>query len=117
MAPRSFENLLVPVQHDGGTLEWNPPGLAAGLAVLHEGGKKALDPTLVRLALGKLVERNDRFLVDQREHVHGQEDGSDWRVARFVRGQSLDDRFLIGAGVNRLDADSGIFLLEIGDIA
>ena len=41
----------------------------------------------------------------------------DRRRAALVRGQRLGDRFLVGAGIDRLHLDAGIGLLEIGGIA
>src|SRR5439155_1714976 len=63
--PGVLEELLVPVEDDRRALERNAPGLASGLAVLHERGEEALEPRLV-IGLQDFIERNDRVLVDER---------------------------------------------------
>ena len=109
-----LEQLLVPVEHHGGALERRAPGLAAGLTVFHEGREKALQPLLVVVALREVVEGNDRVVVDQREHVGGEDDGQRGRIAALVRGDQLDQGFLIGARIDRLHLDARILLLEVG---
>ena len=98
---------------------WNghAPGLAAGLAVRHEGREEALQPLLVVVGLDEIIDRDDRVLVDQREHVGRQQHRGHRRRAALVRGERLDDGLLIGAGIDRLHLDRRVGLLEVGRVA
>jgi hypothetical protein len=100
-----LEQLLVPVQHDGAALERHAPGLAADLAVQHEGLVEAAEPGLVVGGLDEVVDRHHRVFVDQREHVGGQQHAGHRRRAGLVRGERLDDGVLVAAGVDRLHLD------------
>src|SRR5205085_12562788 len=86
--PRLLEQLLVPVEDDRRALEGNAPRLAAGLTVLHERGEEALEPRLV-LGLQDVVERDDRVLVDEREHVGREDDRRLRRLTALHRGEGL----------------------------
>ena len=110
---RFLEGLLVVVEDDRRALERNAPRLAAGLAVLHERRVEALEPGLVVRRLDVVVEGNDRVLVDQRVHVRRQQDRRHRRLAALHRRQRLGDRVLVRAGIDRLDLDAGILLLEV----
>ena len=109
---RLFEQILVPVEHDGGALEGYAPDLAAGLAVGHEGGEEALQPGLVVITLHEGVDGGDRVFVDEGEHVSGELHGEGWRGAALVGGQDLDQRFLIGASIDWRHLDAGVLLVE-----
>ena len=76
-------------------------------------GKKLFSHALSS-ALGDVVERDDRVLVDQREHVGREQHRGRGRRAALVRGERLDDRLLVGAGVDRLHLDARVLLLEVG---
>ena len=114
---RRLERVLVPVHHDGRALERNTPGFIAGLAVRHEGRIERFRPRFVGIGFQQIVERRDSVLVDQREHVGRQQHGDVRRLAALERRERLHQRVLVGAGIDRLDGDAGIFLLEVGDIA
>ena len=77
-------------------------------------GKKLASHVLSSAVFDEVVERHDRVLVDQRVHVGRQEDRRRGRRRRLVRRQRLDDRVLVGAGVDRLHLDAGVLLLEVG---
>ena len=117
-----LEQVLVPVEHHGGALERDAPsllfvrGLAAGLAVLHEAGIEAGEPLLVLVGLDEVVEGHDRLFVDQREHVGREQHRKHRRGAALMRGQRLDDGLLIGAGIDRLQLDRRVVLLEVGGV-
>ena len=115
--PGLLEELLVVVHHDRRALERDAPRLAVGLAVLHERRVEALQPRAVVVGLDQVVERDDRVLVDQREHVGRQQDRHDRRLAALDGGQRLGDRLLVAARVDGLQLDAGILLLEVGGVA
>ena len=90
-SPASLNSLLVPVQHDGGALERDAPGLAAGLAVVHEGGEEALEPAPVlravaRSSKGTIASSSIRvnMSVESSTDIGG-------GVAALERGERLDD--------------------------
>ncbi|MNZ94596.1 hypothetical protein D3C78_1137090 [compost metagenome] len=108
-----LEQILVVVHHHRRALERHAPGLAARLAVGHEGRVEALEPGLVGIGLDELLHGRDRVLIDQREHVGGQQHRSRGRLARLVRRQCLDDGFLVGARVDGRDLDARVLLHEV----
>src|SRR5262249_5252989 len=105
-----LKQILIPVQDDAGALKGNTPGYAGRLADEHEGWEEALKPSRVVVRPNEIVDGCDRLLVDQREHVgREQQRGRRW-IAALVRGQGLDDRFLIATGIDRLHLDAGVIL-------
>ena len=112
-----LERFLVVVHHHGRALEWHAPSLAVGLAVGHEGGVKALEPSLVGIGLHKVINRGNGIFVDQRKHVRGQQHGGGGCLARLVGGQRLDDGLLVGTRVDRDDLVLRVGLVEIRSIA
>jgi hypothetical protein len=107
------EGILVPVLHDGGALEGDAPGLAAGAAVEHEALVEAVEPGLVGVR-HQLLEGHDGVLVDQREHVRREDDGELRRIAALERGDDLGDRVLVAAGIDGIDLDVRVRGREIG---
>ena len=101
--PRFREGFLVPVEHRRRTLERHAIGLAAGLAVFHEGRIKPLQPGMFRLRGEEFLEGNDRLFLDEGEHVHRQDHRELWRIATLDRGQNLGDGVLVAAGIDRVD--------------
>ncbi|MNV42293.1 hypothetical protein D3C71_1339620 [compost metagenome] len=111
--PGGLEQVLVVVHDDGRTLERHAPGVAARAAVLHEGVIEAAQPLLVGIGLGQRIDRHDGVFVDQGEHVGRQQHGQLRRRAALERRQRLGDGILVRAGVDGLDLDVGVFLLEV----
>ena len=112
-----LERGLVPVQHDGRTLERHAPGVAVDLAVLQERRIEAAQPGAIRVAVRQRVERHDQVVVDQREHIGGQQHRELRTGVRLQRGLRLGQGVLIGAGVDRRHLDRRVLALEVGGIA
>ncbi|OIQ68969.1 hypothetical protein GALL_494340 [mine drainage metagenome] len=112
-----LECLLVPVEHGSGPLERHAPGLAGELGIGHERGVEALEPG--GIALDQIFRRDQHALVEQGEDVHGQRHGHFGGVgtAAAQRREGLGDGVLIAAGVDGLDHDIGVGLVEFGGIA
>ena len=93
-----------------------PQVLPRGAAVGHQRRKETLHPRRVESGRGAdVVEGHDRVGVDQGVHVGGEQHRQVRRRAALVAGERLRERFLVGAGIDRPDADLGMLAREVLD--
>ncbi len=113
--PGFLERVLVVVHDNGRALERNAVDLALEGAVGHQARIKALQPRLFLGTLGDVVEGDDGVLLDQLVDVDREQHRELRRLAAFQRGERLDARVVVVAGVDGIDLDARILLFESGD--
>ena len=113
--PGFLERILVPVHDDGRALERDAVHLALVGAVRHQRRVERLQPCFVRGGAGDVVERQDHVLLEQLVEVDREQHRHLRRLPGPERRERLDACVVVIAGVDGVDLDVRMFLLEPGD--